>query len=161
MASGTTSTLRPVHWLRQAWRLPLREKLLLGSAWALLTLAALAIRVLPARVYCRFFGRSIGAVACQPVLTPRQLTKARRIRNAIRRAGLVAPLRKDCLPQAIAAALLCRATGVPSAVHLGTTRDDGKGLLAHAWLAAGPIAITGGHAWERYSVVACFAQGPS
>lgn len=160
MASGTPSTLRPGHWLRQGWRLPLREKALLGSAWGLLTLAALAIRVLPARVYCRLLGRSIGAVACQPVLTEPQLTTARLIRNAIRRAGLVAPLRKDCLPQAITAAVLCRALGVPSAVHLGTARSDGNGLIAHAWLAAGPIAVTGGHAWERYSVVACFTQGP-
>jgi hypothetical protein len=160
VTSSSTSTLRPGHWLRQGWRLPLREKVLLGSAWTLLTLAALAIRVLPARIYCRLLGRSIGAVACQPVLTEDQLLKARQIRNAIRRAGLVAPLRKDCLPQALAAVVLCRALGVPSAVHLGTTRGgDNKGLLAHAWVASGPVAVTGSHAWERYSVVACFTQG--
>jgi Transglutaminase-like superfamily len=160
MSLRRTFPARLRHWLSRAWHLPWRERLLLVAAWAFLALAALAIRILPARIYCRLLGRSIGAVACQPVLTPRQLSRARLIRVAIQRAGLFAPLRKDCLPQAITAAVLCRMLRVPSAVHLGTTRSETNGLLAHAWLAAGPIAVTGGHGWNRYHVVACFTQAP-
>src|SRR5271169_908867 len=70
------------------------------------------------------------------------------------------PLRSDCLPQALAAATLCRWLMVPVALHLGVRRET-KGqalrpLEAHAWVTAGPVAVTGGDGFESFVAVACF-----
>jgi hypothetical protein len=145
--------------LRRGLRLPIKAQLLALTAWLLIGGAALAIRWLPARHYLWVLGRPIGAVACQPVAPPQRLGRARALRTALRRAAGVAPFRNNCLPQALAGAVLCRIAGLPSAAHLGTRQSPEKGMEAHAWLVVGPVAISGGQAWEDYGVVACYLRG--
>jgi hypothetical protein len=75
-------------------------------------------------------------------------------------AARVSPLRSDCLPQALAAAMLCRWLMAPVALHLGVRRET-KGqalrpLEAHAWVTAGPVAVSGGDGFESLVAVACF-----
>ena len=59
---------------------------------------------------------------------------------------------------AFAGAVLCKLYRIPSAVHFGTKPGETPGLVAHAWLAAGPLAVTGGQSWDEYAVVACFVR---
>ena len=140
------------------WRLPSGEKLLAGLALLLIGLATAAVTLLPMRLWRRVLGRPVGAIACTPLLSEDQICCARLLRSAIARAASVAPYRSDCLPQALAGALLCKLYGVPSAVHFGTRPGESASLLAHAWLAAGPLAVTGGQSWDEFSVVACFVR---
>jgi Transglutaminase-like superfamily len=140
------------------WRVPLHEKLLAGFALLLIGLATATVTLLPMGMWRRVLGRSVGGIACTSLLDDRQLDRARLFRTAIARAAAVAPYRSDCLPQAFAGAVLCKLYGVPSAVHFGTKPGATSGLVAHAWLAAGPLAVTGGHSWNDYSVVACFLR---
>lgn len=140
------------------WRVPLGEKLLAGVALLLIGLSTVVVTLLPMRLWRGLLGRPVGAIACTPVLSEEQIHCARILRAAISRAASVAPYRSDCLPQAVTGALLCKAYGVPSAVHFGTKPGDAAKLLAHAWLAAGPLAVTGGHSWRQFSVVACFVR---
>lgn len=140
------------------WRMPLREKLLAGFALLLIGVGTATVTLLPMGLWRRVLGRSVGAIACTPLLSDRQLHRARQLRAAIARAASVAPYRSDCLPQAFAGAVLGKLYGVPSAVHFGTRPGDDAQLLAHAWLAAGPIAVTGGQSWGEFSVVACFVR---
>lgn len=143
----------------RALRLPVKAQLLAGLAWALIGGAALAIRWLPARHYLWVLGRPIGAVSCQPVVDGRGQGRARALRTALRRAAASAPFRNNCLPQALAGAVLCRIARLPSAGHLGTRMSGAAGMEAHAWLAVGPVAVSGGHAWNDYAVVACYLRG--
>jgi hypothetical protein len=140
------------------WRVPFGQKLLAGLALLLIGLATAVVTLLPMRWWRRVLGRSVGAIACVPVLNEGQIACARILRLAIARAASVAPYRSDCLPQALTGAVLCKIYGVPSAVHFGTRPGDSLKLLAHAWLAAGPIAVTGGRSWGEFSVVACFVR---
>lgn len=140
-------------------RLPVKAQLLAGLAWVLIGWAALAIRWLPARHYLWVLGKPVGAVSCQPVVGARRLGRARALRTALRRAAASAPFRNNCLPQALAGAVLCRIAGLPSAAHLGTRQSAAVGMEAHAWLAVGPVAVSGGHAWHDYTVVACYLRG--
>lgn len=134
-------------------------------ALALMLAAAILLRLAPVGRLLRAMGGSVGAVACAPLVTPRQEARARLARRSIRRAARVSPLRADCLPQALAAATLCRLLKAPIALHLGLRRAANaqarRPLEAHAWVASGPVAVSGGDGSESFVAVACFLSNPS
>jgi mRNA-degrading endonuclease toxin of MazEF toxin-antitoxin module len=137
--------------------MPVRDKALLIVAWCLLGLAAALLRLAPFRRLAPVLGVPIGAVAFSPIVEPGQAGRARMVRCAILRAARVAPFRSDCLPQALAAVILCRMLGVPASSHLGVRLEDvSKQMSAHAWVCSGPVAVTGGHSFGAYTAVACF-----
>ena len=139
--------------------LPIRDKALLVTAWGLITLAAGMLRLVPFRRLAPLLGVPIGPVACLPLVDKRQQYRAHAIRRAVLRAARIAPFRSDCLPQALVAAVLCRALHVPAAVHLGVKLDQGPvPMAAHAWVACGPVAVTGGYGFRTYAPVACFVS---
>lgn len=156
-AENQTETDQPSR-LALLWRMPWRERLLAGSALLLIGIGTATVTFLPMRLWRWVLGRQVGAIACTPLLNETQENWARQLRTAISRAAMVAPYRSDCLPQAFAGAVLCKLYGVPSAVHFGTKPGEASGLVAHAWLAAGSLAVTGGHSWDEYAVVACFVR---
>ncbi|MGH6785506.1 MAG: lasso peptide biosynthesis B2 protein [Novosphingobium sp.] len=143
--------------LRGFWRMPLGDKAALLPAWLLLLLAAAALRLVRFKRLAPLLGRPLGAVGCVPLATPRQEARARFVKRAIQRAARVAPLRSDCLPQALAGTLLCRLLGVPTTAHLGVRLGDEPAFLAHAWLCSGRVAVTGGYSFDHYVAVSCFA----
>lgn len=139
--------------------MPVKDKALLFLAWCLLGLGAAALRLVPFRRLAPLLGVSIGAVAYVPINRAKQVTRARDVRCAILRAARVAPFRSDCLPQAFAAAILCRLLKIPVSTHLGVRLEkESTEMAAHAWACSGPIAISGGHSFETYTAVACFVS---
>lgn len=130
------------------------------AALALMLAAAVLLRLTPTGQLLRALGQSVGAVACTPLVDARQEARARLARRSIRRAARISPLRSDCLPQALAAATLCGWLMVPVALHLGLRRETQgqarRPLEAHAWVAAGPVAVSGGDGFESFAPVACF-----
>ena len=142
-----------------AMRGSLVEGAIFVTALLLLVLAAMLVRMIPIRHLLARLGTPLGPVACSPLVTRRQIYRARLIRRAISRAAALSPFRADCLPQALVGAVLCRRLGVSCAVHLGVTAAP---IAAHAWLCAGPVAITGGKGCKDFTPIACFqmiAQG--
>lgn len=138
-------------------RMPVKDKALLLVAWCLLGLAAALLRVLPFRRLAPLLGIPIGAVAWVPIADKAQIARARMVRRAILRAARIAPFRSDCLPQALAAALLCRMLKVPASIHLGVRLSGERNqMAAHAWVCSGPEAVTGGRSFGTYTSVACF-----
>lgn len=140
-------------------RFPVKEKILLILAWCLIGLSAACLRLIPFRTLAPLLGEPIGAVAFVPVTSGKQVQRARTLRCAILRAVRIAPFRSDCLPQAFAAALMCRIFDVPASVHLGLRLEDlDKKMAAHAWVCSGPVALTGGRCFGAYIPVACFCR---
>lgn len=139
--------------------MPAGDKLMLLPAWLLLLGAALGLRLVPFRRLSVLLGHQLGAIACVPLADPGEEARARLVKRAIRRAARLAPLRSDCLPQALAGAVLCRLLGVPTTAHLGVRLGDDPGFLAHAWLCSGRVAVTGGTSFDDYVAVSCFAAG--
>jgi hypothetical protein len=68
------------------------------------------------------------------------------------------PWRSECYPQALAARVLLTLAGVPHVVSFGVRRD-GDALVAHAWVHAGDLTVTGGSG-HRYTEVGAFAWAP-
>lgn len=143
-----------------AIQLPLAVLALMPLAWLMIGFASAAIALVPFRRLAPLLGRNLGATSLMPIVPIRVLPRAVQIRTAIAIAAKYAPFRSDCLPQALVAATLCRWGRVPYAVHFGAAlaNQESRGkLLAHAWVQAGPVAITGGTpSFRTYGVVACF-----
>ncbi|WP_158241557.1 lasso peptide biosynthesis B2 protein [Novosphingobium sp. TH158] len=141
--------------LEKFWRAPLGDKLALGIAIAVMGLAAGALRILPFRWIALLLGEQVGAVGCVPVIDEREEAQAQKIKLAIARVVAIAPFRSDCLPQAVTAVVMGRIYAVPTALHLGVTVDGDQQLQAHAWTAAGRVAVTGGDCFGKFSIVSC------
>ncbi len=145
---------------RTAARQPWPVFALLPIAWTLIGLSSAALALRPFKRIAPVLGRNLGATSLAPEADPQTLRRATRIGKAVTIAANYAPFRSNCLPQAMAAAMLCRIGRVPYAAHLGAsvTEPDRPGkMMAHAWVQCGPVAITGGNGdLRRYGVVACF-----
>lgn len=68
---------------------------------------------------------------------------ARAIGWAVTATASVVPFKAVCLQQAVAARTMLARRGVASVLHYGAGRDDKGGLVAHAWLDAAGIKVTG------------------
>ncbi|WP_420137949.1 lasso peptide biosynthesis B2 protein [Sphingomonas sp.] len=146
--------------LATAWALPRFVRLWLGPVWLLIGLAAVAIRLLPFRRIAALLGTDLGASGFIPLADAVQSRRALQIRATIALAIKYAPFRADCLPQAIAGALLCRVYQVPYALHFGARMrpptDHASAMDAHAWLVTDRIAVTGGWAsFDHYALLLC------
>jgi hypothetical protein len=62
---------------------------------------------------------------------------------ALAALGKRVPWRADCLVQALAARLWLERSGTAAVLRLGAQRGE-AGLVAHAWLEVGGIAVSGG-----------------
>jgi hypothetical protein len=95
------------------------------------------------------------------MLDEKQQAKALSIGRAVRMSSTLAPWNANCQAQAISARWLMGLFGLPYAVFYGVAKDPIEKMKAHAWLASGPIQVTGGYAFDEFTVVAVFASHPS
>lgn len=119
------------------------ELALVPVALVLLGFARLVIAALPLRAYRGWLGRQADIGAPTGGDDPR----AKAIGRSVRATAAILPWRADCLPQAMAAAAMLRATGIPYRLSIGWP-DRAKSLedqpmLAHAWVEAGGRIVTG------------------
>ena len=148
---------------RTAARQPWPVFALLPVAWVLIGLSSATLALRPFKRIAPLLGRNLGATSLAPLADPKALRRGTSIGKAVSIAANYAPFRANCLPQAMAAALLCRIGRVPYAAHLGAslTEPDREGeLVAHAWVQCHSVTLTGGQSsFQRYGVVACFVPG--
>jgi hypothetical protein len=137
-----------------------RDGVRLVTAWALLGLSRLAIVVLPFSVVRRALGERRDAGARGPVAAIDAATAAHaaRIGATVALAARHTPWRSECYPQALTARILLGVARVPHVVSFGVRRDAGE-LVAHAWVHAGDVPVTGGTA-EAYTEVGAFSWAP-
>ena len=123
--------------------------LLLESA-LLLAAARLLVLVVPFRVYSRAMGR-----AGESPDAPASST-VHRVSRAIESVSGHVPWRCQCLEQALAAKAMLRGRGISNTLYVAVARD--VALEAHAWVRSGNVCVTGQAEFERYTVVARFAD---
>jgi Transglutaminase-like superfamily len=114
-----------------------RRALLLEAALAL-TVASLALRVLPRGRVSRLLGRPGPEHAAVGRLSSRALGVGR----AVERVAALLPWRPGCLPQAVAARAMLRRRGIACHGHLGVVST--RPLEAHAWVTVAGRVVTGG-----------------
>lgn len=149
--------------LRRKWRrfrcLPRFERAWLLPAWLLLGAARAAILVLSFRRIAAFLGRPCHAHSRIPLVEPVQQARARQIARVIALAARYTPWQSNCFAQAVVARCLLGLHGIPYALCFGVMRDGAStGLRAHAWVHAGPVAVTGGRGFGQFTVVGSFVS---
>ena len=90
----------------------------------------------------------------------------------MRLAARYTPWTSNCFPQAVVARMLLGIHRIPYAIHFGLMPESrtgsgapapaaprSAGMRAHAWVVAGRVPVTGGHAFHQYTVVGVVA-GP-
>jgi Transglutaminase-like superfamily len=134
-------------------RLPLKDVLLLLEATLWMTIAGIAVAVLPFR--------HLGLLASCPVRGPKPTDQARvimvrRVRWALVTATRRAPWHAWCFQQGVAAQLMLRRRGIPSVLYYGAAQDGTNGLSAHVWVRDGDVDVIGGEMVSHYTVLATF-----
>lgn len=148
--------------LRSFGQFPLVDKLLFPLVFVLLGLARAAILLLPFRSYSRLFGLYHQTGTFTPVLTSPEVVRVRRVGRIVRATANVTPWESLCLVQALVASLLLRFLGLPYILHFGLAKNtdpqeqEAEPMKAHAWVTAGPIAVTGGRSLSKFTVVGSY-----
>lgn len=68
------------------------------------------------------------------------------------------PWPSKCLVQVMAAKRMLRRRGIPSTVYLGLCKNEGKEMIAHAWIRSGDVFLTSIKGKKKYSVVSIFGD---
>lgn len=152
--------MRLVHAVRGFVRLGLKDQVRLTAAWSLLGFSRLLIILLPFTVIRRLLGENRASTQerTPPELAEGQRIRAMHIGRVVELAAAYAPWRSDCYPQALTARTFLALRRIPHVVVFGVRRD-GDALIAHAWVHAGDVAVTGGDGRE-YTEVGRFAWSP-
>lgn len=135
---------------------PLRQRYTFPLAWMLLGISRALVLLVPFRLLAPRLGKACGRQAYSHLLTPHQRERALEIGRTIRWAAKHTPWNANCFAQAITARTLLGLAGLPYAIYFGLVRDEQANLQAHAWVAAGPIRVTGGNGFANFTVVGCF-----
>jgi hypothetical protein len=154
--------MRLVDLARGLRRIGHKDQARLAAAWSLLGLSRLAILLLPFSAVRRALGEhhapAAAAAEAAPALDDGALLRARRIGATVQLAARHTPWRSECYPQALTARILLGLARIPHVVSFGVRRD-GDALVAHAWVHAGGLTVTGGTG-HRYTEVGAFAWAP-
>jgi len=143
--------------LRHFLRRPRFERFCFVPAWLLLGVSRALILSIPLRKLAPWLGVSVSDREHFAQLTERQKYHALHIGRAVRWAACYTPWDSNCFAQALSARLLLGLFRVPYVIFFGAARDaDGVALVAHAWVTAADIRVTGGPGSERFTVVGCF-----
>lgn len=152
--------MRFTHRVRGFVRLGLKDQVRLAAAWSLLGFYRLLIVLLPFTLIRRLLGENQQTSVLGPVpdLDALQRARATQIGRVVEAAAAAAPWRSDCYPQALTARTFLELRRIPHVVSFGVRRD-GDALIAHAWVHAGDVAVTGGNGRE-YTEVGRFSWSP-
>ncbi len=135
------------------FKLPLREKVLLGESFFLVAFIGLALRLVPFKFLKKTFTRKLMEEAEQKPIDWNQINT---IVRSVRSVSRFVPF-ATCLPQALATMLLIKSKGQHSELKIGVAKDDEQHFKAHAWLETnGRIIIGKLPAHREYKVLDSF-----
>jgi hypothetical protein len=153
------ASLFPARRLRSFLRLPVFTQAWAGPLLILLGLAQLSLLIVSFRHLAPLLGREVRGAA-PPDLNETQRRRAVQIANALRVAASHAPWPTNCFPKALAARVMLALYGVPYALFLGVARhSETHEFMAHAWVRAGAIHVTGGDG-AAFTILTAFVSSP-
>jgi hypothetical protein len=141
---------------------PLADQCTMPLIFILLGLMRATILCLPYRWYAAILGEYRQTDIFTPILTPEQIQRARRTGRLVRATAGITPWQSLCFVQALTATILLRLRRLPYIMHFGLAKSQQpeaiNPLQAHAWVTAGPIAVTGGCSLPQFTVVGTYCE---
>lgn len=140
------------------YRLRFKLKCLFVLNFFLCGIARAFINLLPLKRLSPYFGTLHKNIIFSTLLTRTQHNHAIQLRRSIALAVNYTPWDSNCLTQAMVAKFWCACLNIPYVLYIGFTKDGDKpsGYASHAWLTAGPVAITGEHSFLSFNVVSSY-----
>ena len=140
------------------WGMQFKYKLLFIINFMLCGIARAAINLFPFPRLSPYLGQFQKTTILSTLVSNQQRQRARLIGNSVRLAAKHTPWDSSCLTQAMVAKFWCRFYRIPYILYIGFTKsaEEPSGYKAHAWITAGPVAITGGNGLADYHVVSSY-----
>lgn len=146
--------MRAISLLTKLIRLSWVEYPLLLEAAIWLTIARIAILMLPFRRVARYCGQQTTEV---PVVdAPEHKNLLKQISWAVTVISHYLPWEPKCLAQALVAKMMLKRRGISSTLYLGLAKNRDNELRAHAWLRSGTVFLTGSQGKNQFTVVSTF-----
>lgn len=143
------------------WKIPLYFKLMFFVNFFLCGVARFIICIIPLPRYSSYLGQYYDQLCMSTLLPAGQKNLALQLGRSVRLAAKYTPWNSNCLTQAMVAAFWCKRLGIPYVFYIGLCPSVGgtsTDFLAHAWVKAGPIAITGGDCFATHRVIATYSS---
>jgi hypothetical protein len=131
------------------------ERGLLLEASLALAVGRLVVLLVPFRRIASLLGEQMAESSRE--ISSADVTSSKRISWAISAAARHLPWDCRCLVCASATMIMLSWRRIPATFYLGVSFDDEQRMLAHAWVRAGEVIITGCKESSGYTVVATFA----
>ncbi|CAK0745209.1 hypothetical protein CCP3SC1_140050 [Gammaproteobacteria bacterium] len=103
-------------------------------------------------------GVHFGNQSVIPILSTSQQIRAFHIGRVVRLTAGYTPWESNCFPQAVTARLLLGLYRIPYALFFGVAKNGESEMEAHAWVAAGPVRVTGSDGFSGFTVVGVFVS---
>ncbi len=142
--------------VKKFFHLPWREQWLFLEAFCLTGVVRLAILALPFRWLTPLLGKHMRESPMKEDFI--KIESARRVGQVVETVSRYTAWESKCLVQAIAGKIMLRWRGIDNTLYLGVGKDEGKIIVAHAWLRCGGTILTGGQGRERFTIVGKFAD---
>lgn len=136
----------PLRRLQTLWHAGWARQRLVAEAAAALLVARIALLMTPFPRLAARWGAllPVGDARIDSIhASADAMATARAIGWAVTAAASVMPFKAMCLQQAVAARTMLARRGIVGILHYGAGRDADGALVAHAWLDAGGVKVTG------------------
>ncbi|MCH9755760.1 MAG: lasso peptide biosynthesis B2 protein [Gammaproteobacteria bacterium] len=142
------------------YHIPFKRKGLFFINFCLCGIARLCINLFPLKRLAPYFGTLHKNTIFSTILTPKQRHHAIQLKRSIKLAAKYTPWDSNCLTQAMVAKFWCKHLNIPYILYIGFAKDIEKpgGYASHAWLTAGPVAITGDHSFSSFRVISSYVS---
>lgn len=142
------------------WSMRFKLKCLFIINFVLCGIARALINLFPLKRLAPYFGKLHKNIIFSTMITRPQRNHAIQLRRSIALVAKYTPWDTNCLTQAMVAKFWCSCLKIPYILYIGFTKDADKpsGYASHAWLTAGPVAITGEHSFSSFKVVSSYAS---
>jgi len=148
-----------VAW-RTFWSLTRHQKQLFGVSFILSGIARACILLFKYHRLAFYYGHFHRMTVASTVISLEQQQLAWKIRRAIDLATKYTPWHSNCLTKALVAKFWCQYYRIPYMLFIGLAKKSDKplGSEGHAWLVAGPVAISGGYNWDSHQVILSYSS---
>lgn len=139
-------------------RMRFKYKILYIINFILCGLARASINLFALKRLTPYFGEFQKTLILSTLISDKQREQACLIGKSVRMVAKYTPWDSSCLTQAMVAKFWCRLYRIPYVFYIGFAKSKSapSGYIAHAWITAGPVAITGGDGLKNYHVVSSY-----
>jgi len=140
------------------WRMRFKYKLLFLINFVLCGVARASINLFSLKHLTPYFGQFKKTLTVSTLISDKQRRQACLIGKSVRLSAKYTPWDSSCLTQAMVAKFWCRLYSIPYIFYIGFAKsaNEPSGYMAHAWITAGSVAVTGGDGLAQYHVVSSY-----